>query len=451
MDISEFLSRVLPTIIGFLVLAYFAIRINRVKQNFLRTVRSWIVIAFVVALAAQWILELLAALLGGWFADLRPTIETDFMIAEMWLAVCLVALLTRYSRYDDIVQFAKWIKGRPINIITVWGLAGLVLIVITAIEHPEASELLNKSQWMLYATVMYIIFSIAIQTGLASVRKHGGGYAGLTRQTTIGFATLPIVWTGIVAVEFAVDLLLDMAAGYEEYDFSSWAVLVLFAAMVRITLATGFVAIVIDPETESVRREGFRDYDIPRGAYLIHDEKPESAFELFSDLISMPLRPDAAIPGEEESAAAALEFLITRGLVVTRDYPDKIREKHKLQVTPIIWLTESPGEMRVAPTSLAVLSDTIVRFMESNPNSIVLVDGIEYISTYNEFKKVLKTLDILNETAWVTRSRLLIAVHPSAYDGKDLALLERDRRVVRGTEGVAELKRESRVFRTGAQ
>jgi hypothetical protein len=75
----------------------------------------------------------------------------------------------------------------------------------------------------------------------------------------------------------------------------------------------------------------------------------------------------------------------------------------------------------------------------------VLVEGVEYVITFNDFKKVLKSLDSLNETTWVTKSRLMIFVDPRAFDEKELALLERDRKVVKKSEGVQELKRESRV------
>ena len=109
-----------------------------------------------------------------------------------------------------------------------------------------------------------------------------------------------------------------------------------------------------------------------------------------------------------------------------------------------------PGERRVAPTSLAVLTDTVIRFMESNPNSIVLLEGVEYLITFNDFRKVLRNLDSLNETTWITKTRLLIAINPKAYDDKELALLERDRKVVRGEEGIEELRKRFKVASGGS-
>jgi hypothetical protein len=87
----------------------------------------------------------------------------------------------------------------------------------------------------------------------------------------------------------------------------------------------------------------------------------------------------------------------------------------------------------------------MIRFMESNPNRIVLLEGVEYLTTFNDFKRVLKSLDSLTETAWVTRARLIISVDPKAFDSKELATLERDRKVLRGAAAVEELKKESRI------
>ncbi|TFG67381.1 MAG: DUF835 domain-containing protein, partial [Methanomassiliicoccus sp.] len=96
-------------------------------------------------------------------------------------------------------------------------------------------------------------------------------------------------------------------------------------------------------------------------------------------------------------------------------------------------------------TSLAVLTDTLIRFMESNPNSIILIEGIEYLVTFNEFKKVLKYMDSLNETTWISKARTIMALNPRAFDDKELAMIERDRKVIKGDEGVEELKRQSKV------
>jgi hypothetical protein len=58
---------------------------------------------------------------------------------------------------------------------------------------------------------------------------------------------------------------------------------------------------------------------------------------------------------------------------------------------------------------------------------------------------VLGSLDALNETAWITKARLPIAINPKAFDQKDLAMLERDRMVLRGSDDIGLLRRDSRI------
>ncbi|HJX05068.1 MAG TPA: DUF835 domain-containing protein [Thermoplasmata archaeon] len=445
MDANEIILEVLPALVGLAILGYFAFEVRKSAPRFFRTMRSWVVTTFVVSLAALLLFNLARFVIEGISDSLSTLSDIAFIIVASWLSVFLVGLTTRYSQQDEVDHFATWIKAKPVNILTIWGMIGFVLALIAISDYPEPTEVIAESSWLTALVLLYILGSASIEIAFLSTPREGV-YAGLTRETKVSIAALPIVWTAIVAILFALGLVIGFGLGYEEADLSTWILTLLFALMVRLTLSTRFVAIVIDPEVETVRKGGFREFDIPRGAYLIHDEKPDSAFALFSELVTLPLRPDAEIPGTEDSASATLEFLIPKGLVVTREFPEVIRERYNIQVTPIIWLTESPGEMRIAPTSLAMLTDTIIRFMESNPNSIVLLDGIEYVVTFNEFKKVLRTLDTLNETAWITKSRLLVAVHPHAFDEKDLALLERDRKVVRGVSGVIELMRESRVY-----
>jgi len=235
-------------------------------------------------------------------------------------------------------------------------------------------------------------------------------------------------------------LVAEMTLGFEDYNPYGWAMVLFFAIIMRLDLDRRFTAIVVHALVETAKREEFRTYDIPSGVYIIEDEKSDPAFGLFSELVTLRPRPDAEIPDNEESARGTLEPLVPKGMVVTREHPDAVREKHGLRVTPIVWLAETQGEMRLAPTNLAALTDTLIRFMENNPNSIVLIDGIEYVITFNEFKKVLRSLDLLSETAWITKTTLLETVDPGAFYGKDIAFLERDRTVIKGAVGIKELK-----------
>lgn len=445
MDLTEFVFETLPTAVGLVLVAYVASVIYRMRANFFQAVRSWVLVVFVASLVALWVLELMKLPVGDWGLDFHAAIDITFVVLWLWLSVFVVTLSTIYRRYNLVGQFSPWLKANPLNAITASGFVGLALIALSWAVDIRTEEELKDNAWLLVLVLAYLVGAVLVDIVVMFRAAKEGQLMRLTDEARRGLMMMIIAWIGIPAVEYSFDLVLDISLGFEEYNPYGWLMVILFAIVARSVKAEQFMAIVVDAEVETTKQEGFRAFDIPRGVYLIHHEKSDAAFALFSELVTLPLRPDAEIPGKEESALATLEFLIPKGLVVTREFPDKVREKHGLQVTPIIWLTEAPGERRIAPTSLAVLADTLIRFMESNPNSIVLIEGIEYIMTFNEFKKVLRSLDSLSETAWITKARLLVTVSPKAFEARDLALLERDRKVVTGAAGLEELKRESRV------
>lgn len=442
-DIVEFAMKTVPSLIGLALIVYAALRVRRSGSEFFAAARSWVFSFFMLSLAILWFVELIEDTTHGWWAESNIYVELTFVVVSMWLSTCMVALSTMYRRRNALEQFATFLREQPVNVITVLGALALGILAPMWFTDLSDPDRLRDNSWVLVLVLSYIVLCALVDAGLALRAKRFlirlSGTAGFEIQLLV------LAWLGIPVTEFALDIVGDSVFSIGDYNPYAWIIVFLFAAITESATGRGFSGLIVDPEVEDVKRSGFRVYDIPRGVYLIEEERPGPAFNLFSELVTLPLHPDVEIPGRAESASETLEYLIPRGLVVTREYPDLIRKNYNLQVTPIVWLTETPGEMRIAPTSLAVLTDTVARFMESNPNSIVLVEGIEYVITFNDFKKVMRSLDTLNETAWVTRSRLILTIDPRAFDERELALLERDRRVVKGAQGIEELKRGSRL------
>jgi len=115
------------------------------------------------------------------------------------------------------------------------------------------------------------------------------------------------------------------------------------------------------------------------------------------------------------------------GLVISRTHPQKIREKYGLVKVPVLWLSESTeyrGSIR--PTDLLELGQTIKEFIEKSENSVVLLDGMEYLITRNNFEEVLHFIQSLNDTISLSKTRLLLPINPTTIDEKQLHLLERE-------------------------
>ncbi len=451
MNQTDLAFRILPAAVGLVLAAYAAYQIRKMGRSYFHVATSWFVALFTLSILALCVFEIIWNSVGVRPSVFRVQVDATFAIFTMWLSTCAVSLATIYRRHNLADDFRAFLRTSPLNVMTAWGLVAFALIVVVWVSGLRfLSSSLEANSGLLIAISAYLAAAVAFDIALPLHARTKGEIPHPSRNAELDSLLLAAAWIVTPFATFGLDV--GVGAGLRVQDLNPylWVIVVLLLFMIRSISASRFSAVIVDSEVETVRREGFRAYDIPRGIYLVYDEKGDSAMSLFSELVTLPLRPDAAIPVEGDSAIETLEFLIPRGLMVTRAFPDEVREKYELHATPIVWLTESVGELRIAPTSLAVLTDALMRFMENNHNSIVLMEGIEYTVTFNDFRKVLRSLDLLNETAWITKARLIVAVDPNAFDEKERALLERDRMVLRGSPGIEELKRESMVAAAAA-
>jgi hypothetical protein len=143
-------------------------------------------------------------------------------------------------------------------------------------------------------------------------------------------------------------------------------------------------------------------------SYLVKEEKPRKSFEIFIN--------------EIEHGA--------QGLIVTRQYPDKVRKKYGLEKTPIIWLSTRPGENNMDPTNIATLIHVIINFIQKSENSILLVDAVEYLVSNNDFQIILRAIERLNEEVMQCNSRLIISLDPRTLEMNELAVLGRNMKII---------------------
>lgn len=157
--------------------------------------------------------------------------------------------------------------------------------------------------------------------------------------------------------------------------------------------------------------EKFEELD--RGyCYLVKEDKPVLSFELFEDLA-----------GDSDS------------LWITRIYPDKLTETLKRGGHQLIWLSHTPGKGRCNPSALSSLSKIIFSTLEKD--GTVLLDGLEYLSIHNGFNQALIFLENVNEFTMQRQGVVIIPVNPAAYNLRELALLERNIRVLESVSDLA--------------
>lgn len=156
-----------------------------------------------------------------------------------------------------------------------------------------------------------------------------------------------------------------------------------------------------------------RRYSLTRGkGHVIEEHQGAMCYEFLSDFLS------------KNGAANA------RCLVVSRQHPGSIRAKYRLEGVRMIWLATQPGEGTIDPTSLNTLAHEVEDFLSKGEGGIVMVDGIEYLVTNNDFKKVVRMIEQVNDSVMSYHGYLLISIDPRTFDPKELAILEKNYEII---------------------
>jgi len=113
-------------------------------------------------------------------------------------------------------------------------------------------------------------------------------------------------------------------------------------------------------------------------------------------------------------------------ICVTRDYPEKVKQKYELADVPIIWLSNVGKENAVRPKDMEKLSLMLEQFISKNKDAVILLDGIEYLITNNNFITVLRFIQSLKDQIAINSAMLLIPINPSTMEPSQFNLIERE-------------------------
>jgi len=164
-----------------------------------------------------------------------------------------------------------------------------------------------------------------------------------------------------------------------------------------------------------------RKYNLRRGkGYVVEDPQGAVSYDILVNLLST----------EEEGVRL-------NGYVISRQHPEQIRAKFGLENTPITWLATQTGENVLDPTSLGMLGNCVTDFFSRTKNGVVLLDGVEYLITNNDFKRVARVLEQMNDSVMQHKGYLIIPIDPRAFDSKELAIIERNFERVAPGDGMA--------------
>jgi hypothetical protein len=166
------------------------------------------------------------------------------------------------------------------------------------------------------------------------------------------------------------------------------------------------------PSAHSAAATGERKYKLESGcAYLIESEDSREAFEILEDHLAHG----------------------SPGLCISREYPEKLRKTFRLDGAQMVWLSYEgdKGNAR-EPTNIPLIYSEIKTFLEQTEGAVFLISGLEYLVSQNNFNKVLKFVQLLSEAAAVTDSIFLLPISPGALTTREVKMLEREFRDIRG-------------------
>lgn len=118
-------------------------------------------------------------------------------------------------------------------------------------------------------------------------------------------------------------------------------------------------------------------------------------------------------------------------ICISRMHPDMLRERYPLHDIRGVWLSETGSGPRLSPGQLEKVVQEITDFVSSRRNAAAVLDGIEYISLFTDFRTLNIFLEELNDVVMASRSILLIPVDPRLFDPCQLARLRRFAEILR--------------------
>jgi len=134
------------------------------------------------------------------------------------------------------------------------------------------------------------------------------------------------------------------------------------------------------------------------------------------------------------------------GLVITRQNPEKVKEKFKLVNTEVVWLTKglsSNKEGAYIPLNilaveeegaskedysknLAVILEIIKEFLSKQDQCVVMLDGLEYLFTRFSPQHTMEMLYDMSDVVKKSKGKVFIAFYPDTVEQTTASILKKE-------------------------
>ncbi len=315
----------------------------------------------------------------------------------------------RYMRTEFPNSYVFYLFLMLMTIVTIWiSDVRVVSTSPTVIEFAGYFLIINGfavASLILYAPYRFIVHMRRTKPG-----------EGVRRDTFLiifgisGFAVGELIFE-ILLPNYGIDL---RAPGF----IMEMALVGLIAFGIR---GKSFLQELIVPEAEANLLTN-PTYSLDRAhTYVVLERDAGQAFEIFKDLVTHG----------------------AQGLCITRRAPKAVMAEYGLERTPVLWLSRVATEKNaVRPSPPENVAMAIDHFIEVSEQSVVLLDGFEYLVSHNDFGSVLALLHDLNESVAIHDSILLVPFDPGVFNEREIALVRREVRLLGPmAEGFGEVAR----------
>jgi hypothetical protein len=135
---------------------------------------------------------------------------------------------------------------------------------------------------------------------------------------------------------------------------------------------------------------------------------------------------------EEERLELAIQMFLEavgdrRGLIITRYPIENLEEFDILSRYPNYRLSlDRVRENNLSPHNIAALNQVITDFLGHRKTGIILLEGLEYLVTQNNYQSILRFMQYIYDKVAVSRSVMMLSLNPLAFDLRDIRMLKRE-------------------------
>jgi hypothetical protein len=118
------------------------------------------------------------------------------------------------------------------------------------------------------------------------------------------------------------------------------------------------------------------------------------------------------------------------GILITRNHPDKLTHAINTKNIDMYWLSAEDFDYVIHPWDITLLINIMEDFIKRNNQGIILLNGIEYLSTYNHVNVIFNLITRLSKVVSSTDAKFLVTIDPIAIGNKFLGIIKNRTEIV---------------------